>query len=397
VGTRSIIPCTARGLPAGAPLSMWKILSQFFAALTGGGRAPGGSTPTVIRSNPDSSNANASNLARPAPSEPVTVQPSISPSAKPSLNAGQATSTTTGTPAAALPAKPRVNEHHPRADSYLEEREKELLARISDRIAKGDLELPQLPSTSMAVIDMTSKATADISDIVKAIESDPVLSSEIIKTSNSALYSGAEPVETIAAAVVRIGLRNLRTLMFSLSMRSTVLRDKRLSSYAEEVWRHAFSTATIARAIAKPVGVEPDRAFLLGLLADIGKVSLLAMLRKEVPKGADVSPALVGRVFYLYHEIAGGRLAEAWHMPQDIVAVAGCHHRFQENQHNQKDAALVSLALRLDMVLGRDDCDAGDMLLLPEMEFLALPTSTRQLVVEAAQEARESALKTAAA
>jgi HD-like signal output (HDOD) protein len=190
-------------------------------------------------------------------------------------------------------------------------------------------------------------------------------------------------------------LRNLRTLMFSLSMRSAVLRDKRLSTYAEEVWRHAFSTATISRGIAKPANVDPDRAFLLGLLADIGKVSLLAMLRKEVPKGADVSPALVGRVFYLFHEVAGGRLAEAWHMPQDIVAVASCHHKYAENVHNSKDAALVSLALRLDMLLGQEDGDPRAALQLPEMEFLEMPAPMRQQVVEAAIEAREAALKTA--
>jgi HD-like signal output (HDOD) protein len=247
----------------------------------------------------------------------------------------------------------------------------------------------------MAVIDMTSKATADITDIVKAIESDPVLSSEIIKTSNSALFSGAEPVETIAAAVVRIGLRNLRSLMFSLSMRSAVLRDKRLSTYAEEVWRHAFSTGTIARGIAKPAGVDPDRAFLLGLLADIGKVSLLAMLRKELQQGTDVSPALVGRVFFLFHEVAGGRLAEAWHMPQDIVSVASCHHKYAENEHNKKDAALVSLALRFDMLLSHEDRDLRDGLSLPEMDFLEMPPATRQAVLDAAIEAHETALKTA--
>ncbi len=365
---------------------MWKILSQFLSALTGGGRARGGSTHTVIRSKPQGSTAPAPN-----PANPAVAQASQAP-AQTSANGSAAPATA---PAAALPAKPRTTDYHARHDGVLEERERELLARISGRISKGDLELPQLPSTSMAVIDMTSKATADISDIVRAIESDPVLSSEIIKTSNSAMFSGAEPVETIAAAVVRIGLRNLRSLMFSLSMRSAVLRDKRLSTYAEDVWRHAFSTGTIARGIAKPIGVDPDRAFLLGLLADIGKVSLLAMLRKEVQKGTDVSPALVGRVFYLFHEIAGGRLAEAWHMPQDIIAVATCHHKYADNQHNKKDAALVSLALRFDMLLGQDERDPAALLQLPEMDFLELTSQTRQLVLDAALEARETALKTA--
>src|SRR4029079_988798 len=130
-----------------------------------------------------------------------------------------------------------------------------------------------------------------------------------------------EAAETIGQAVMRLGLRNLRTLMFSLSMRSAVLRDKRLSHYAEEVWRQSYSPASIARAIAKPIGADPDRAFLLGLLADIGNVALLAMLRREIRRGAEVSALLVGRVFSLFHETAGARLAKAWNLPADIAAV----------------------------------------------------------------------------
>ncbi len=268
---------------------------------------------------------------------------------------------------------------------YLEEKERELLARICARIAKKDLELPQLPSTSMAVIDMTSKNSAEIQDIVDLIESDPVLSSELVKTANSALYSGTEAAETISQAVMRLGLRNLRTLMFSLSMRSAVLRDKRLSHYAEEVWRQSYSTASIARAIAKPIGADPDRAFLLGLLADIGKVSLLAMLRKEIPKGTEVSPVLVGRVFYLFHETAGARLAEAWNLPADIAAVAGCHHRYEENPRDPKDAALVSLALRLDILLGQDQgTEYRSATHAPEMDYLQLSDEKRREVLDAA-------------
>ncbi|MBL8859161.1 MAG: HDOD domain-containing protein [Planctomycetes bacterium] len=374
---------------------MWKIITGWLSALTGRS-ASSQRTTVVIRS-------------RPTPGASPAAHASAQPAETSLPEAGAVTSKTQAADAASAPALPskvekapgaaqpkaRASEYHTRGDGYLEERERELLARLSNRIARGDLELPQLPSTSLAVIDMTSKNSVEIADIVRAIESDPVLSSEIVKTANSALYSGAEAVETISASVVRIGMRNLRTLMFSLSMRSAVLRDKRLSSYAEEVWRQAYSTASIARGIAKPLGADPDRAFLQGLLADIGKVSLLAMLRKELPKGSDVSPALVGRVFYLFHEIAGGRLAEAWHMPADIVSIAACHHRYSENQHNQRDAALVSLALRLDMLLGHDYQDSADAMTAPEMDFLELTPQTRQAAVDAAMEARELAAKVA--
>lgn len=388
---------------------MWKALTTWLSALFGA-RAQAGSTSTSNPTKASSPSRDASSGAataerrEPTPATDRTSAPAAKSdengAARPTATATATAKQDTDAPQAPLPgakaaAAPDKNrtyiEHSARGDMSLEEKERALLARVSQRIARGDLELPQLPSTSMAVIDMTGKATAEIKDIVRLIESDPVLSSEIVKTANSALYTGTEPVETIAAAVMRIGMRNLRTLMFSLSMRSAVLRDKRLSHYAEEVWRQSYSTATIARAIAKPIGVDPDRAFLLGLLSDIGKVSLLAMLRSEVPKGSEVSPALVGRVFYLYHELAGARLAEAWHMPTDFVAVSGCHHRYEENQHNPRDAALVSLALRLDIVLERgtnDELEAA--IAAPEMDYLQLGEPQRMEAVAAAREAHSS-------
>jgi HD-like signal output (HDOD) protein len=374
---------------------MWNALSTWLSGLFGGKPAAARAPVRSPRQAPARSEARsaepASRAASAAEAEPKPALPSSSPTpdASPTLGPSEA--------AAAAPTQatsPHGHssrlyvEHHNRGDMYLEEKERELLARICARIAKKDLELPQLPSTSMAVIDMTSKNSAEIQDIVDLIESDPVLSSELVKTANSALYSGTEAAETISQAVMRLGLRNLRTLMFSLSMRSAVLRDKRLSHYAEEVWRQSYSTASIARAIAKPIGVDPDRAFLLGLLADIGKVSLLAMLRKEIPKGTEVSPVLVGRVFYLFHETAGARLAEAWNLPADIAAVAGCHHRYEENTRDPKDAALVSLALRLDILLGQDQgIEYRSATHAPEMEFLNLAPEKRREVLDAAYEA----------
>lgn len=280
--------------------------------------------------------------------------------------------------------------------STLAERETVILEHIAARIQEGRFELPQLPATSVAVLNMTSRSTAEIKDIVHLIESDPVLTSELIKTANSALYAGAEPADTIAQSIMRIGMRNLRTLMFSVSLRSVVLRDKRFARYGEEVWRQSYSMASIARAIAKPIGVEPDRAFLLGLLADIGKVSLLSMLRRELQRDSDVSPALVGRIFHVFHEQAGAAMAVAWHLPEDITSVVRCHHRFEENAHSPRDSALISLASRLDVLMSMDDEDEyRNAVHAPELEYLGVASENRWAVLEAARGAYTTTAPTA--
>lgn len=277
-------------------------------------------------------------------------------------------------------------DHGGALEGTLAEREIELLARIGRRIERGQFELPHLPSTSTALINMASKPSVDIKDLVVMIGADPVLSSELLKTANSALYGAQEPAETISQAVVRIGLRSLRTMILSISMRGAILRDKGLSNYAEEVWRQSYSVASIARAIAKPLRADPEKAFLLGLLADIGKVSLLAMLRRELQPNVSLSSALIGRLFQRYHEIAGEALARAWHLPDEIVSVAGCHHRFLENTKNPRSAALVSLAHKLDLYLSLDsEPDYRNLVHAPEMDHLQLTDEQRHAVITIAQ------------
>jgi HD-like signal output (HDOD) protein len=262
----------------------------------------------------------------------------------------------------------------------------ELVERIGKRIDAGKFVLPHLPSTSRNIIDMASKPSVDFTELVELIETDPVLSSELLKTANSVVYAGAEEVDTLQAAAVRIGMRALRSMLCSLSMRGVILRDKNLSGYDEDVWRQASEVGRIARAIAKPMSLDPERAYLLGLLQDIGKISILAMIRRENRDKIEITPALIGRLFNEYHERAGAALAESWNLSQEIVAVAGCHHDFENNESHPRSAAIARLAHRIDLYLALgDDSSYRSLVDFPEMGFLGLTRDQRYEVLALAK------------
>lgn len=263
-------------------------------------------------------------------------------------------------------------------------REEHVLAAVGRRVEQGDLVLPVLPTTSIAAMDMAARPSAEVADLVKLIAGDPVLSSELLKISNSALYAGNHKCETLREAIMRIGLRALRSMILSISMRAVLLRDKQLAHVAQELWRQAHSVSLVARALAGNLGMDRDRAFLIGLLHDIGKVALLETVRKEAGD-LEVRPALLGRIFYLHHERAGERLARAWQLPDEVVAVAGCHHRYERNVEHARAAALASLAHALDLEFSLRGSQAAPTLAsLPELEFLVSDPSRRRELVDLA-------------
>lgn len=291
-------------------------------------------------------------------------------------------------PAEENPGRPGNLDGLEGASARISAAEDEILARIGARIEGGNFELPQLPSTSVAALEVCNRPSAEIASLVDLIASDPVLSGELLKVANSALYTVHIPAATVRDAVMRVGLRAMRGLVFSVSMRSVILRSGLVAKYAEEVWRQAVSVAVTAREVAPVLGLEAERAYMLGLLHDIGKVALLPLLREEVQSAGDISSALVGRVFSTHHEAAGASMARQWKLPDEIRSVAGCHHAFEENEEHREAAAFANLVHRLDLHLSlRDDHGFRALAESPMMELLDPEGTARWKVLELAERA----------
>ena len=288
------------------------------------------------------------------------------------------------------------HDHDESMTVILEGPEEEILWTIARRIESGRLDLPTLPSTSMAVIELANNPSVEFQQLVTQISMDPVLSSELLRTANSVLYASEEPVDTLHSAVVRIGLRALRSMIFSVSMRGTILRAGTFAEYAEDVWRQSYSVATLAREIAPVVGIDPEKAFLLGLLQDIGKISLLAMLSKAVKNPRDCTANLVGHVFQVFHQEAGAAMARKWKLPKEFSSVAGCHHQWESNKEHTRSAALANLAYHLDLALSLQDPRLlAELRELPALLYLAPQENAQARILEIANTVHGSAAASA--
>jgi HD-like signal output (HDOD) protein len=201
-----------------------------------------------------------------------------------------------------------------------------VLAEIGKRVQSGRLQVPQIPATSMAAMSLASDPGIEIRKLADLIHKDPVLSTDVLRTANSVSYASHTPAETINDAIMRMGLRGLRSILLSISVRSSILTGRGVDDFAEEVWRQANSMAGIARAVSSILGFDPERAYLIGLLQDLGKIPLLALLRETVPADRALNVSIVGLAFRDHHERAGVNMARAWKLSDEIASIAGGHH-----------------------------------------------------------------------
>lgn len=285
-----------------------------------------------------------------------------------------------------FPSKPATHENADAA-SYarlgLSSQEIELMRRIKDQFDAGHFDLPQLPSTSMAMMDMASNPRADAAELADKIGVDPVLSSELMREANSVLSGARIPAATLGDAISRLGLRRLRSMILALSMRSVILRTKTLQHHATEIWRQAYSVANLARVAARATPFDSERAFLVGLLHDIGKISILHMVSGELGKNDRITMSLLGRLFLRYHEAVGSEMAKEWKLPDEIVSVAAHHHQFATNEEHPEAAALASLAHRMDLFLSMGaETEYRRLAQSEEMDVLAINPDRRSVLLD---------------
>jgi putative nucleotidyltransferase with HDIG domain len=205
---------------------------------------------------------------------------------------------------------------------------------VSRRIANDQLVLPALPAAAVKCLTLLKNPDFSLREAAAIIETDPILAARLLKLANSAAYGGRESSKTISHAVTRLGLQRLRTFLIEASGQKLFeSNDRRIADACRTLWTHSVAVAVVARdATTLCGGGDPEMAYLGGLLHDVGKPVVAAMLLDaeravlEAKKHAMwISGADWVAVVQRIHRRVGVALVERWEMPQPVRnAVRDC-------------------------------------------------------------------------
>lgn len=218
-----------------------------------------------------------------------------------------------------------------------------LLEQILHAIEHDDMVLPTLPEVAVKLQQLLDDHNVSADQIVTTLAVDPFVSAQIIKSANSAIFAGKPPVENVRDAVSRLGYRQLRTLVITITMNKMFYSNNPVINFRmKQVWEHSREVAAISYVLAlRNAHLSPDQAMLAGLVHDIGVLPLCLHIEKHhVPIADDTLSMLIRKT----HFQVGSKLLEKWNFPQDIVAVVAEH----ENIH--RESATMPLADYVDIV-----------------------------------------------
>ena len=193
-------------------------------------------------------------------------------------------------------------------------------------------DLPTLPVVVTTILNLLADPSASLREAGDVVSTDPVLSARTLRVVNSPYFGLSRRLTTVAEAAVYLGRTGLRNLTISSGLVQVVRgRDRRTPSL--KFWEHAFAAAIYARVYAVSVGgVEPEDAYLAGLVHDIGRLVLQchfpdedAMIAAEVERSGRARVDVEMGFWQASHADVADWLGEMWHFP-DSVRLAVRHH-----------------------------------------------------------------------
>jgi putative nucleotidyltransferase with HDIG domain len=204
---------------------------------------------------------------------------------------------------------------------------------LVERIRKNRLVLPTMPTATRECLRLVDDPNGGLTKVAAAIGRDPVIAPLVMRRARSALLGTHTPVRTLDQAVARLGARQLRSILLDLCTRRLFeSKDPLIRRATRGLWEHSLAVAILARAIARRRrDVDPEAAYLAGLLHDVGK-PVAASLLLEAERGAGNNEWLTKDawldVIQECHREVGVALARNWELQDEVVHAIARSERY---------------------------------------------------------------------
>lgn len=238
------------------------------------------------------------------------------------------------------------------------------------RIASDRLVIPALPALAMKLLEVVRDPDFSIRAASSLIEQDCVMVARVLRASNAAAFaSGNVSIGSIEQAAMRLGASKLKTLIVEVAANQLFTsHNLTVDRACKTIWEHSRAVATVARDLAALTDADSESAFLAGLLHDIGKPIMAALLLES-------ERALFGKGNTTWlesgewiesvertHRAVGIALVEKWDLPAAIQqAVRDCSDYDVNNRPCSANYVRFANALVKDKGIYVGTVDATDV------------------------------------
>jgi len=228
---------------------------------------------------------------------------------------------------------------------------KDIRQRILEKMIEID-SLPILPDIAFEIMSLSENDIRSMKQISDLVSRDPSVTAGILKVSNSAFYGLKKNVGSLDSALIILGLREIKNIVFMMSLFKLFPHDGEFAFNKVDYLNHSIITAVTANKLAQVLNIKFNSSpFICGLLHDIGKVCLdqyahlefLAVIKEAKKKNIFLYEA-EQQILGIDHAEIGGIMSKIWHFPDEISDAIKYHHSEIKDLDDTPMISVIKLA-----------------------------------------------------
>ncbi|MET0055078.1 MAG: HDOD domain-containing protein, partial [Candidatus Thiodiazotropha sp. 6PLUC10] len=230
--------------------------------------------------------------------------------------------------------------------------ESALMEALITDLDQDKLVLPSLPDVAVRVGRAMRDETTNARKLAEIVQTDPAITTKLIRAANSPLYAGVTPVDSCAAAIVRLGADTTHKLVLTFALRELFnTRSSMLKEHMRDLWLHSVKVSAVCFILAKVTKqFNPEHALLAGLLHDIGNVAILSYAERY-PEVANDSEKL-DQVMKDMRGRIGSVILRNWGFIEDLIEVTQEAENWQREIEGEADYADLVIVAQLHSFIG---------------------------------------------
>jgi len=190
-------------------------------------------------------------------------------------------------------------------------------------------ELPAMPNVMVKALKIIKNSETGIKELAEIISADQALSTKVLKLVNSAYYGFHQQITSVNHALTILGMTKAKNIILG-----SALKPMMTTQGSKELWEHSIKCGIAAEQLAQTLDVlNPDDAFIIGFLHDMGKM----ILSKHNPVAYSKIKYLVQNkgvgiidteelFFKTNHCKIGAQLCKKWQLPVVLTNCIKYHH-----------------------------------------------------------------------
>ena len=224
---------------------------------------------------------------------------------------------------------------------------------IIDAIRKNQ-DLASLPHIAGKVLKLIQNKNAELSEIARLIEADPILTMKLLRVANSPIFATRNEIRSIQHALMLLGMKRISNIVLSVSIYSKffINAHQNAAMLMERFFQHSYLTGMTAKTLTQILRKNfEDNEFVGGLLHDIGKMAMLqvhpkeyALVRQLIVQENLNELAAEKEVFNENHIEVGLQMAHLWKLPEEIHRIIAFYKFPSQNDKLIDLVAIVSFA-----------------------------------------------------